>query len=301
MRLEREPLWSIEDIAEYLAVPVQHVHKMVAQRSIPHFRIDEYLRFRRSDIDRWLDGLAVGCLDRVPWPVAPPVVSHEVSTRSHGLPLEVSSPVPSSTPQLRVPSAPHSPQQPSDPIQVRAAAAVPPLDDSGPGDQNLQRLIQQLGEANGFRVTVNQQVPGGHTSVDVVLERDGWRLACEISVTSNLEQEIGSIRKCLASGFHEVAMVLPNERQARKLENSLSNTLPKEELARVKLLAPKELPGYVEGIQTLVAEREETIRGYRVKFRYFRTNPADEARRRETLARVFAESILRSAKRAGAD
>jgi hypothetical protein len=175
---------------------------------------------------------------------------------------------------------------------------VPPLDDSGPGDQNLQRLVQQLGEANGFRVTVNQQVPGGHTSVDVVLERDGWRLACEISVTSNLEQEIGSIRKCLASGFHEVAMVLPNERQARKLENSLSNTLPKEELARVKLLAPKELPGYVEGIQTLVAEREETIR---VKFRYFRTNPADEARRRETLARVFAESILRSAKRAGAD
>lgn len=290
MQSEREPLWRIEDVAEYLAVPVHDVHKMVAQRSIPHFKIGEYLRFRRSDIDQWLDGLAVRCLDRAPRPVALPVVSHEVSIRSHGLPLEVSSPVPSSTPQLRVPSAPHSPQQPSDPIQVRAAAA---LEESGLGDQNLQKLVQKLGETNGFRVTVNQQVPGGHTSVDVVLERDGWRLACEISVTSNLEQEIGSIRKCLASGFHEVAMVLPNQRQARKLENALSNTLTKEELARVKLLAPEELPGYVEGIETLVAEREETILGYRVKVRYVRTNPADEARRQKALVRVFAESLLR--------
>lgn len=206
MQSEREPLWRIEDVAEYLAVPVHDVHKMVAQRSIPHFKIGEYLRFRRSDIDQWLDGLAVRCLDRAPRPVAPPVVSHEVSIRSHGLPLEVSSPVPSSTPQLRVPSAPHSPQQPSDPIQVRAAAA---LEESGLGDQNLQKLVQKLGETNGFRVTVNQQVPEGHTSVDVVLERDGWRLACEISVTSNLEQEIGSIRNYLASGFHELRWSCP--------------------------------------------------------------------------------------------
>lgn len=96
-------------------------------------------------------------------------------------------------------------------------------------------------------------------------------------------------------------MVLPNQRQARKLENALSNTLTKEELARVKLLAPEELPGYVEGIETLVAEREDTIIGYRVKVRYVRTNPADEARRQKALARVFAESLLRRRKTPEAD
>lgn len=55
-------LWKIRDVAGYLGVPVSAVYKMTAPRAttrIPHLRIAGRLRFRRTDIDRWLDLLAV--------------------------------------------------------------------------------------------------------------------------------------------------------------------------------------------------------------------------------------------------
>lgn len=59
-------LWSIEDVATYLRVPVSAVYKMTAQRArvrIPHVKIGSRLRFRKADIDRWLDLLTVSNLE----------------------------------------------------------------------------------------------------------------------------------------------------------------------------------------------------------------------------------------------
>jgi len=292
MRKHFDTLWTVEDLAEYLAVPVQDVQEMISQKSIPHVKIGEHMRFRRSEIDRWLDRLAVPCLDRTSRPLAPPNASAEGSTESWNFPLNAPSLVSPAAPQIQIPSAPSSlPPFPS-PTKMRRTVQ-PSLEDGDPDDQHLQKLVQELGEENGFLVTINQMVAGGHTSVDVVLERDGWRLACEISVTSNLEQEIASIRECLDSGFHEVAMVLPNERQARKLENALSNGLTKEERARVRLLRPEEISGYIEGIETVVCERETTCGRYKVKVRYVRLNPAETARRGRALAEVMARVLRR--------
>jgi excisionase family DNA binding protein len=59
-------LWSIEDVAAYLRVPVNSVYKMTAQKArtpIPHVKIGGRLRFRKADIDRWLDLLMVSNLE----------------------------------------------------------------------------------------------------------------------------------------------------------------------------------------------------------------------------------------------
>lgn len=63
---DSEQLWSIEDAAAYLGVPVSSVYKMTAQTArlrIPHLKIGGRLRFRKADIDRWLDLLAVSNLE----------------------------------------------------------------------------------------------------------------------------------------------------------------------------------------------------------------------------------------------
>lgn len=63
---ETEALWSIEDVAAYLGVPVGSVYKMTAETArirIPHLKIGGRLRFRRTDIDRWLDLLVVSNLE----------------------------------------------------------------------------------------------------------------------------------------------------------------------------------------------------------------------------------------------
>ncbi len=57
-----DPLWHITDVARYLGCPVSSVYKMTAPKAdlrIPHIRIAGRLRFRKADIDQWLELLKI--------------------------------------------------------------------------------------------------------------------------------------------------------------------------------------------------------------------------------------------------
>ena len=56
-RADRGSLWDIAEVSAYLQIPVSSIYKMTARKSavrIPHIRIGAKLRFRQSDVDRWL-------------------------------------------------------------------------------------------------------------------------------------------------------------------------------------------------------------------------------------------------------
>ncbi len=61
------PLWNIREVARYLRMPVGSVYKMTGPKAkyrIPHLRLrGRLLRFRQTDIDRWLDLLLVSNTD----------------------------------------------------------------------------------------------------------------------------------------------------------------------------------------------------------------------------------------------
>jgi excisionase family DNA binding protein len=51
-------LWRVGDVAAYLGLTVNSVYKLTAPRArlrIPHLRVSGRLRFRRADVDAWLD------------------------------------------------------------------------------------------------------------------------------------------------------------------------------------------------------------------------------------------------------
>jgi excisionase family DNA binding protein len=55
-------LWKISDVAQYLGIPLTSVYKMTGPKSalrIPHIRIAGKVRFRKADIDQWLDQFMV--------------------------------------------------------------------------------------------------------------------------------------------------------------------------------------------------------------------------------------------------
>ena len=61
-----DSLWDIDDVSEYLRIPISSIYKMTARKAsvrIPCIRIGGSLRFRRVDIDRWLAVLTVSNLD----------------------------------------------------------------------------------------------------------------------------------------------------------------------------------------------------------------------------------------------
>jgi excisionase family DNA binding protein len=60
-----EQLWTIGDAATYLRVPVSSVYKMTARKArvrIPHIRIAGRIRFRKTDLDSWLELLSISNL-----------------------------------------------------------------------------------------------------------------------------------------------------------------------------------------------------------------------------------------------
>jgi len=51
-------LWKISEVAQYMGMPRSSVYKMTGPKSalrIPHIKIGGKVRFRKADIDQWLD------------------------------------------------------------------------------------------------------------------------------------------------------------------------------------------------------------------------------------------------------
>ena len=55
---EASRLWSVQDVAEYLQVPVQTLYSWRTQGyGPPGRRMGKYVRYRREDVMRWIDQL----------------------------------------------------------------------------------------------------------------------------------------------------------------------------------------------------------------------------------------------------
>jgi excisionase family DNA binding protein len=56
--MTEQSLWKVSDVAQYLGIPPNSVYKMTGPKSalhIPHIRIAGKVRFRKANIDQWLD------------------------------------------------------------------------------------------------------------------------------------------------------------------------------------------------------------------------------------------------------
>jgi hypothetical protein len=142
-----------------------------------------------------------------------------------------------------------------------------------------------------LRVTVEQPIEGGG-SVDVVLAREGWRLACEISVSSTVEQEIGNVEKCLAAGFSQVALISLKKTLLAKVRTALSGRLLEADRERVLYLAPEELASFLDSLPSAETS-PETIDGYKVTVSYRPTDAAGREAKRRAVSGVIAKSLSR--------
>jgi excisionase family DNA binding protein len=60
--MKQQPLWKISDVAQYLGIPLKSVYSMTSPKAairIPHIKIAGKVRFRKADIDLWLDQCTV--------------------------------------------------------------------------------------------------------------------------------------------------------------------------------------------------------------------------------------------------
>ena len=60
---EDEGLFTVKTLAEYLGTSTKWVYERVQLKEIPYIKVGKHIRFRKSEIDRWLDALKVPAMD----------------------------------------------------------------------------------------------------------------------------------------------------------------------------------------------------------------------------------------------
>jgi excisionase family DNA binding protein len=114
----------------------------------------------------------------------------------------------------------------------------------------LQQLVKRWAEGRGYSVTLERPVLDGLGSVDVALEKEGRPpIACEISVTTNVEHEIGNVQKCLAAGFAEVLLISSEKKTLTSVRHALVVALSTAQYRQVKFFTPEETFSYLDGLR----------------------------------------------------
>jgi len=128
------------------------------------------------------------------------------------------------------------------------------------------------------------------------VERDGQQIACEISITSTIDQEVRNVHKCLKANFPSVAVIGLTEDKLRKLENAIKGSLGNDAISRVAFFQPDAFIFHLKGLSratTKTAEKPDTRRGYKIK-RSFTKLSTEESKQREADAiRSIAEAMRR--------
>jgi hypothetical protein len=178
-----------------------------------------------------------------------------------------------------------------------AVVSKPPLRaaDLGKGGEQhkaMQRRIKEAAEALGFRSVIEKRIASSQESVDLLLERGDQTIACEISVTTTIDHEVGNIRKCLKAGLPQVAVICISEDRLQKISAAVSGSLGMEAAARVTYYQPDPFIAHLKTLPSPVPQNSVTTHhGYKVK----RSAPnltAEERRQREDLAnRMMAEAL----------
>ena len=114
--------------------------------------------------------------------------------------------------------------------------------------------------------------------------------ACEISVTTSVEHEIGNLQKCLAVGFEHVVLVSSEKKVLSSAKAAASAQLEAEQAKRLKFFSPEEFFSFLEEEDATAAGKEQTVRGYKVKVKYKAVNETEKKARKK----VIAETVLQA-------
>jgi len=221
----------------------------------------------------------------------PAVVSeHPAPAEERSVPMEATSTPPPTMkmPAPRPPRAARSRDRPPSTLET----ATPISGRGGAEHKYLQHLIKQLAEDRGWRATIEEDVLDGVGRVDVALSRDGTRIACEISVSTNPEHELANIQKCLAVGFERVIAIAREKSVLRDLARLAESSLAPESIARLVICSPEEFLAHLDA-EDVGDSTPATVRGYKVRVNYRASSPYESGLRAAAISKILARRTSR--------
>jgi len=172
----------------------------------------------------------------------------------------------------------------------------PPRDLGRGGTQHkaIQRRIKQAAEELGFRSVIEKPVLDGQGSVDLWLERTGQSIACEISISTTIDHEVGNVAKCLKAGVPKVMVICLDEERLRKIGNAVSGSLGAELAARVEYFQPDPFIAYLKTLKPPEPKASETeYGGYKIKRSIPKLSAQEQTQKEDIANRVMEDTMMR--------
>ena len=179
-------------------------------------------------------------------------------------------------------------------VEVPPKVAAPPVKDKAISQHRyLQNLIKKIAEDKGYKATIELPVFDGSGRVDVSLERNGRKIACEISISSTDEQELNNIQKCLAAGYEKVIVCSPEKKGLNRIQNLVSENISQTEQKKISYFQPEEMLLFLEEEAAAELTKEERVKGYKVKVQYQAASEEEKKAKREAVANVIIQAMKR--------
>ncbi len=150
----------------------------------------------------------------------------------------------------------------------------------------LQTLIKKQAQDRGFRVTLEKEIHDGKR-IDIVLENEKLKIACEISVTNTVSYEVENIKKCLESKYDLVFMISKDKNHLQQIKQKAIEILDKKYHSTIYFIAPKELVTHLDNLQIKQQPKEEIVKGFRVKTSFDNQKPFAKMALRKQLTDIL--------------
>ena len=203
---------------------------------------------------------------------------------------------PEPAPQANMQAENESPAKP----EAQTSQPPPDMGRGGVQHQAIQQRLKAVAEELGFRATVEKSVLDGQGSIDLVLEKPGQAIACEINVTSTVDYEVGNVTKCLRAGFARVAVVSPRPDRLVRLREAVNGCLAPDEASKISFHSPEDFIAHLQSAnieeppsQQTSPPIEERKRGYKVRRHFVQVSPEDAKAREDAAIKMVAEKMRR--------
>jgi hypothetical protein len=188
------------------------------------------------------------------------------------------------------------------PAEIKPVEKIPkPISqDTGRGGSQhkyLQDLIKRCAQDKGYKAEIEKAVLDGTGSVDVALEKNSQTIACEISITTTPEQELGNIQKCLKAGFHWIIVFSPDPKTLRQIKEVVSSSIDANDQERIRYFTYFTYDEYLVFLEEIEAQSasgdETTVKGYKVKSTYRALTGEEKKARKLSITQTILGSLRR--------
>jgi len=169
-------------------------------------------------------------------------------------------------------------------------ASQPAQGRGGSEHRYLQELIRRIAQDRNLMAVVEGPLEGGGRA-DVLVGNEDRRVAFEISVTTDGDQELGNLAKYGSDEVAEIVVVSANARHLASLRQRASKADLDFDLERISFLAPADLLAFFDSFVVEGEVSGRRVRGYEVQVSHRVTDQEDARRRRDAVGNVIARSI----------